>query len=172
MTATANAEFLNEAIAAFWDFLNADQRYRDLGLKEFRLTDGKILPIDKQGGISIRDLPAVYVRNVTTNPLERRRTPYIDEWEIVLSMGVVAGAESSHEFHNSLWITSAVMTIVDVIGNRAAKSSRLNAPTIISAYDYEVGELAPVVREDTRRVIYWDAEMTIRLTRTRNLPAA
>ncbi|HGY90396.1 MAG TPA: hypothetical protein ENK43_04390 [Planctomycetes bacterium] len=168
---TVNAQFFQEMIDALWTHLSKDTRYAALGLTEFRLSDGNSLPVQDDGRIESRRLPAIFVETIRPEVLERRVEPYREEVQIGLSMGVIYANKASHQAHSMMTAAAALMTIIDVIANRQAQSGRLGAPGIISSYSWELGDVEPIIPEGSTEVSYWIASFTVTLRRTRQVPA-
>lgn len=165
---SANADFITEMLDAFWAWLAADADYTALGLKEFRLTDGKALPIKEDGAISGQDLPAIYVEAIRPTIAERVRTPKSDIIEIAMTIGIAYGQGAMHKDNDAIDCAAALMTVIDVIGSDEAHSSRLGNNRAINDFDWDIGEVEGVLADGGRQVLWWNAGIVVRLRRRRD----
>lgn len=169
-----NAALLQNMIDAMWTYLGAADLYADLALTEFRLTDGRRLPVDEEGHLHSTDLPAIYVGSVTPEVEEQTVEPdATDEIRLTLDMGVVYATNDSYTAYPALAAMAAVLTIQDVLCSAEARTSRLGAAGSITDYGIGLGEVRPVPTPGAPgNVLYWDAEFSVQLIKRRIFPAS
>lgn len=168
-----NTAIINDAIDAFWRWLEKDGRFGALGLKQFRLTDGNILPVDAEGGLPASDLPAVYVEEIGVTLSTVDGTYAEDMVQITLTMGVVYPPDSSVGPFPSIATAAALMTIQDVVNNQEARNTNLGAADFIDTYEFTPGKIRPArSRANPRRILLWDGAFTVVLGKRRPLPTS
>ena len=137
-----NSELLNDMIDGFWDHLNGDSRYTDLGLTEFRLTDGNVLTFDEETiRVETTSLPAVAVASVTSNIVDTGLNSIVQDLQIELIGAVIYANTAAFNDHEAILATAAVMTMIDVIGTTAARRARWGVPGGLSSIVWDTGEL-------------------------------
>ncbi|TXH56577.1 MAG: hypothetical protein E6Q97_06075 [Desulfurellales bacterium] len=168
-----NTAIINDAIEAFWRWLELDGRFGALGLRQFRMTDGNILPVDAEGGIAASDLPAIYVEEIGVTLSTVDGTYAEDMVQITLVMGVAFSPESSIGPFPSIATAAAVMTIQDVVSNQEARDTMLGAADFIDTFEFTPGRIRPArSRANPRRILLWDGAFTVVLGKRRPLPTS
>lgn len=165
-------DFLQEMLDALWAHIEGDARFTALGLKVYKLTDGRSLPITQNGGIAHVDLPACFVDAIRPSFGDGRTEPRRWEINVEVPISLAFANTQTHTSHVMLDCSRALMTFQLILGNRAAIQSRLGSSGVITDFSLEMGEVQPVLEPNGRAINFWVAELTVTLKRTFNPPAS
>lgn len=159
---------LQDAVTAYFDYLNTKSSYTALGLTEFKRYDGKVLP-ENAVDLAYGDVPAHAVLREVTGTTEVLNTVQI-RWTFRLELGVVFRASGRVVVAPPSTIEDSFWAIMNILSARDSRQTRLGSSAIT---DYTFGILSgaePIVTAPgDKGVAYWLYKYFVDLVKDRTI---
>ena len=171
MTA-ANQEILWRMLQAPWAYLESQQEFLDLGLTQFRLYDGRKLPVeeDEETGlqyVALDELPAIKCEVITPASEDQETTPSTDSIVFTLEIDVVYPDTSGDGINSMMDCVAAMETLHALLNSTNAKSTRLGHPEDIDDYKFSLRGTRGIDAESPDSIGYWMGASVLEIQKQR-----